>query len=93
MRWLLALIAAASIIALSQVPSVAEEKGLGCDLKVKGSGCEPGKAVQPSKTYPPGGSEYGPGDIGPAHHGGGDKPHSTPTGGGEPPPPPPVKTQ
>jgi hypothetical protein len=42
MRLSLALIAAASIISLTQVASAAEQKGQGCDLKgVKGSGCEP----------------------------------------------------
>jgi hypothetical protein len=42
MRLSLSLIAAASIIATTQVASAAEQKGQGCDLRgVKGSGCQP----------------------------------------------------
>jgi hypothetical protein len=50
MRLSLSLIAAASIIAITQVAYAAEQKGQGCDLRgVKGSGCQPGaKKVQPA---------------------------------------------
>jgi hypothetical protein len=51
MRLSLSLLAAASLIAITQVAFAAEQKGQGCDLRgVKGSGCEPGaKNVQPAR--------------------------------------------
>jgi hypothetical protein len=49
MRLSLSLIVAASILAITQVASAAEQKGQGCDLKgVKGSGCEPGAKSAPA---------------------------------------------
>ena len=50
MRLSLTLITAASLLAITQVASAAEQNGEGCDLRgVKGSGCEPGaKNVKPA---------------------------------------------
>ena len=57
--------------------------GQGCDLR-NTPGCKPGKTINPASGTP-----HTKGPENPAHHGGGDKPHSTPTGGGTDPPPPP----
>jgi hypothetical protein len=89
MRLSLALIAAASIIAITQVASAAEQKGQGqgqgqgCDLRIT-PGCKPGAKAQPTEqrgAAPHGDySGGGGGNSGssPKHNGGSDKVNSTP---------------
>jgi hypothetical protein len=71
--------AALAAFALTGMGAVAADvQGQGCDLRgVKGSGCEPGTAVQPLRGVH---FEPTPGTVvEKAHNGGGDKAHSTPT--------------
>jgi hypothetical protein len=79
MRLSVALITAASIIALAQIASAAEQNGQGCDLRgVKGSGCEPpGGPTGKGKMQPT--EQKQPLKNGVINNGGTDKP---------PPPPP-----
>jgi hypothetical protein len=80
MRLSHSLIAAASIIAITQVAFAAEQKGQGCDLRgVKGSGCEPPGGLTGKGNMRPTAEKSGPTKGGPG-----------PT---FPPPPPPQKQQ
>jgi hypothetical protein len=83
-----------SVVALTAfaiMPNAASavEKGQGCDLRgVPGSGCKPGRSVQPAGKNDAGGA-HGPSnnsgagssgnvDIKRSHGGGGDQPHVNP---------------